>query len=87
MDIICAQNEIKKVAFDRIWPAISTSLKMHGLSCHGSIFVILVMVFQSYTICLASDGDEIDNTGCPKGKNMDSYSNSFISKDNGLLNV
>ena len=30
--------------------------------------VAIVLVISSHSICLASDGDEIDTTGCPKGK-------------------
>ena len=45
---------------------------------YNLMLVAIVLVISSHSICLASDGDEIDNTGCPKGKSnipSKSYSN------------
>ena len=46
---------------------------MFGGKCYQGIVLLslitIIGVSQFFTLCLASDGDETDDTGCPKGMN------------------
>ena len=41
---------------------------MIAINGNGFIIAAIFMVFVSFNICFAYDGDELDSTGCPNGK-------------------